>query len=74
MGEKPGLVGGSTVDMVVEFVSYDAATGVVTFKTADGVTNTLKINPAMREFVAARKPGDRVAVEVNKAIALSIVE
>jgi len=74
VGEKPGLVGGSTVDMVVEFVSYDPATGIVTFKTADGVTNTLKVNPAMREFVAARKPGDRVAVEVNKAIALSIVE
>ena len=73
-GEKPGLVTATTVDMVVEFVSYDAATDGVTFKTADGVTNSLRINPAMREFVAARKPGDRVAVEINKAMAVSIVE
>ena len=60
--------------MVVEFVSYDPATGVATYKTADGATNSIVVNPAMREFAAARKPGDKVAVEITRAMAISIVK
>ena len=51
-----------------------AATGEVTFKTPEGVTERVEISPAMREFAAARKPGDRVAVQITSAMAVSIVE
>jgi len=73
-GTPPGWVGGTTVDMVVEFVSYDSATGVATYKRPDGATNSIVVNPAMRQFAAARKPGDKVAVEITRAMAISIVK
>ena len=60
--------------MVVEFLAYDPATGIVTFKTPEGVTQTVVVNPAMRDFAAARRPGDRVAVQFTNAVAASIVE
>ena len=73
-GSKPAGLIGATVDMVVEFVAYDPTTGVVTFKTPEGATERVEVNPAMREFAAARKPGDRVAVQLTTAVAVSIVE
>ncbi len=73
-GSKPAGAVGAMVDMVVEFVAYDPATGVVTFKTPDGVTRKVVVNPAMREFAAARRPGERVAVQLKSAVAVSIVE
>lgn len=73
-GEKPaGLVGG-TVDMVVTMVAYDPATAVATFTTADGAIESVVVHPKMRAFAAARRPGDRVAVELTRAVAVSIVE
>ena len=60
--------------MVVEFLAYDPATGVVTFKRPDGVTQNVLVNPAMRGFAAARRPGDRVALQLTNAVAASIVE
>ena len=73
-GSKPAGVFGATTDMVVEFLAYDPATGVVTFNTSDGVTQKVVVNPAMRGFAAARRPGDRVAVQLTNALAVSIVE
>ena len=73
-GSKPAGAVGAVVDMVVEFLAYDPATGVVTFKTPDGVTQKVVVNPAMREFAAARRPGERVAVQLKSAVAVSIVE
>jgi hypothetical protein len=73
-GSKPAGVFGATTDMVVEFLAYDPATGVVTFNTPDGVTQKVVVNPAMRGFAAARRPGDRVAVQLTNALAVSIVE
>lgn len=73
-GAKPaGMVGGS-LDMVVTMVAYDPATAVATFTTADGATESVVVHPAMRAFAAARHPGDRVAVELTRAVAVSIVE
>lgn len=71
-GGKPAGLAGVTLDMVVEVVSYDATTGIATFKTPDGVMNSVTVDPAMREFAAARRPGDRVAVAITKAVAISI--
>jgi hypothetical protein len=73
-GSKPAGLVGATVDMVVEFLAYDPATGVVTFKAPDGVTEQVVVSPAMREFAAARRPGERVAVQLTSAVAVSIVE
>jgi len=73
-GAKPaGLVGG-TINVVVTMVSYDPATAVATFTTPDGTTQSVVVHPAMRAFAAARHPGDRVAVELTRAVAVSIVE
>ena len=74
VGSKPAGLVGAMVDMVVEFLAYDPATGVVTFKTPEGVTEQVVVNPAMRGFAAARRPGDRVAVQLSSAVAASIVE
>ena len=60
--------------MVVEFVAYHPATGVVTFLAPNGATRQALVNPAMREFVAARQPGDRIAVQITSAVAVSIIE
>jgi hypothetical protein len=73
-GSKPAGVYGATTDVVVEFLAYDPATGVVTFKRPDGVTEDVLVNPAMRGFAAARRPGDRVALQLTNAVAASIVE
>ena len=73
-GSTPGGLVRATTDVVVEFLAYDPATGVVTFKTPEGVTQTVEVNPAMREFAAARRPGERVAVQITNAVAASIVE
>lgn len=73
-GSKPAGMVGATVDMVVEFLSYDPASGVVTFKNPQGFTDQATISPAMRDFAAARRTGDRVAVQITSAVAVSIVE
>jgi hypothetical protein len=73
-GSMPAGVVGATTDMVVEILAYDPASGVATFKTPDGITRQVVVNPAMREFAAARKPGERVAMRVTSAVAASIVE
>ena len=74
-GSKPAGLVGATTDMVVEFLAYDPATGVVTFKTPEGSDRDRSmVNPAMRGFAAARRPGDRVAVQITNAVAASIVE
>ena len=73
-GQKPAGMLGATVNMVVTMVSYDPATAVATFTTPEGETESAVVSPPMRAFAAARKPGDRVAVELSSGIAMSIVE
>ena len=73
-GQKPAGVVGATVNTVVTIVSYDPATAIATVTTAEGATESVVVHPAMRAFAAARKPGDRVAVELTTAVAVSIVE
>jgi hypothetical protein len=71
---ESGFAGGNMVDMVVEFVSYDASTGVATVKTPDGAMRSFRVNPAMRDFAAARRPGERVAIEATNAAVISITK
>ncbi len=73
-GTTPGGLVRATTDVVVEFLAYDPATGIVTFKNPDGITQTVEVDPAMRGFAAARRPGERVALQITNAVAVSIVE
>lgn len=73
-GQKPAGIVGAAVNLVVTMVSYDPATAVATFTTPEGDTESVVVHPAMRAFAAARRPGDRVAVELTNAVAVSIVE
>ena len=73
-GSPAGGLVRTTTDMVVEFVKFDPATGVVTFKTSEGETRSVEVDPEMRAFAAARQPGERVALQMTNAVAASIVE
>jgi len=73
-GAKPGAGVGASVNMVVEFVSYDPATHVASYMTPEGTLETTTVKPEMRDFAAARKPGDRIDLTVTRAVAVSIEE
>jgi hypothetical protein len=73
-GSTPGGLVRATTDVVVEFLGYDPATGVVTIETPEGVTEKFVVHPDMRAFAAARRPGDQVALQITNAVAASIVE
>lgn len=73
-GAKPAGMLGAAVSTVVTFRSYDPATGIATFIGADNQERSIKVDPAMQEFAAARRPGDRVAIDMTNAVAVSIVE
>ena len=65
-----GAVGSATG--VVEFISYDPSTKVATLKLQDGTTETVAVQPEMRKFAEARKPGDRIVVAIDRAVAVSV--
>lgn len=71
-GEKPGAVAGSVSSFVVEFVSYDPRTNVVTFIDPSKRVRAVTIRPEMRDFAAARQSGDLVDVTIERAIAISV--
>lgn len=73
-GAKPGGGVGASVNMVVEFLSYDPAAHVATFRTPDGTVAAADVRPEMRAFAAARKPGDRIDLTITQAVAVSIEE
>jgi hypothetical protein len=73
-GQKPAGLVGATLNMVVTMVSYDPASALATFTTPEGVTESVTVHPEMRAFAAARRPGDRVEIELTRAVAMSIVE
>lgn len=71
-GERPaaGVVGsGSTV---VEFLAYDAATQVAQIRLNDGTLESVSVPREMRAFAAARTPGDRIIVAVDRAMAIAV--
>ena len=55
-GSTPGGLVRATTDVVVEFLAYDPATGVVTFKTPEGVTETVRSTPPC---ASSRPPASR---------------
>lgn len=71
-GEKPGMVAASVVNMVVEFVNYDAGSHIATFINSDGTPGSVVVNPKMRDFAASLKKGQLVDVTVTRAVAVSM--
>lgn len=73
-GERPAGAVAQQVRRTVEIVSYDQATGLATFTTADGATHSIIVDPAMRDFAEQLQPGDRVDVRYTTAIAVAVEE
>lgn len=71
-GDTPGGGVGKVVSMVVEFVSYDPKTSTVVFFGPDGLARSTRVRPEMRAFAATRKPGDRIEVTINTAVAVMV--
>lgn len=71
-GARPGGAAVVSTTMVVTVVSYDPTTGLATFTTPDGATETATVAPDMRDFASARKPGDLVSVTLTEAVAVTI--
>lgn len=71
-GERPGAATGMALESVVDWVSYDAATGVSTFVGPSGLTHSVVTPDTMRAFAAARRPGDRVHIDYTLAVAVGI--
>jgi hypothetical protein len=74
VGGTPGAAVGEAITSVVEIVSYDPATALVTFRGPSGLLHSVVVPESMRAFVAARRVGERVAVELVQAFAIGIVE
>lgn len=72
-GEKPGLSVGSLTEQVVEFISYDDATGTASFINADGVVQSVSVRPELREFAKARTKGELIAAAIERSFAISVV-
>jgi hypothetical protein len=74
VGARPGAAAATVVTSVVTFGSYDPATNVVTFTGPTGVPHSLVVPPELRDFVAARQAGEKIAVEYTEAVAIGIEE
>lgn len=73
-GAKPGVAAGESVRMIVDFISYDPATAIATFRTPDDMVHTAHVEPDMRAFAAGLETGDRVDLTMTKATAITIDE
>ena len=73
-GERPGASAEVISNMVVEVLDYNPDTAIATFIGPDNVVHRTEVHPKMREFAAARKPGDKVEVSMEQAIAVQVRE
>lgn len=73
-GALPGALAVTSTSMVVQVVSYDTGSGLATFITPDGQTRRATVPPELRDFASQRRPGQRVAVTLTDAMAITIRE
>lgn len=73
-GDLPGGMAITSTSMVVELVSYDSASGVAMIRTPDGRQIRTTVPPEMRSFAEQRRRGDRVAVTLTDAVAVTMTE
>lgn len=72
LGAKPGAAGAEVLSGVVQFLSYDTRSHVATTRLAGGEIALFAVRPEFRSFARSRKPGDRVAVVYERAVAVSV--
>jgi len=74
-GEKPGLVTGTAVAMVVTFESFDEATSKAIAMDDDGVRREFDVQTEEgRAFARTLTPGDRVRLVFSESLAIGIEE
>jgi len=72
-GERPAAAVGRFARTTVAIESVDPKTYTVTFKAADGLTRAVPVaTPEGREFAKRLRPGDRVDVTWEDAVAISV--
>ncbi|MEZ5825573.1 MAG: hypothetical protein R3C97_12800 [Geminicoccaceae bacterium] len=72
--QKPAGIASAAIDEIVEFVSYDAKTRTVTFKSVDGFVRSMRlIEPEMQALARSLVKGDKVHVAFSEALAVSLV-
>lgn len=71
-GALPGGMVVASTSMVVQVVSYDRNAALATFITPDGQTRRATVPPSLRSFAEARRPGQRVALTLTDAMAVTI--
>ncbi len=71
-GSLPGGLVVASRSMVVQVVSYDRNSGLATFITPDGQTRRATVPPSLRSFAEGRRPGQRVALTLTDAMAITI--
>lgn len=72
LGQRPGAFSGQALSAVLTFVAYDPRTNDATLRTQDGRLLITNVPVELRRFAAARQPGERIAVELIDAVAVSI--
>lgn len=71
-GERPGLAGATVTTFVVEFIAFDASTGIATIRTPEGDVMSVRVAEELRRFARTRSPGDRILVLVEEAVAVGV--
>lgn len=72
VGGQPGAAAGMAIQSIVEWVSYEPQSAIATFTGPTGIIHSVVVPEEMRSFAAARRAGDRVAVEYTTAVAIGI--
>lgn len=74
-GSTPGALAGTAVKLVLEFVSFDAATSVATVIDSTGAEQMIEVaSDEGRAFAAELSKGDMVALTFTEGLAVGIVE
>lgn len=71
-GGKPGLTAVQITNAVIEVIDYNPATAIVTYRVPSGDMRMLEVHPKMRDFAAARKPGDKVEVTIEQVFLVEV--
>lgn len=69
---KPGMKAFESLATVVEFLSYSDETHIAVVRTESGETQRVLVPQEMRAFAAERRPGSRIVLVVDRALAIAV--
>lgn len=73
-GDKPAAAIGQEVRTIVEILSYDASSNVVTFVLPDGFVRSVVVRkPEMQAFAETLQPNDKVEIAFAEAIGIGVL-